>query len=33
MPIINLSNPFNILVALILYILILFLAKEAMLHV
>ena len=28
MPIINLSNPFNILVALILYILILFLAKE-----
>lgn len=28
MPIIDLSNPFNILVALILYILILFLAKE-----
>lgn len=28
MPIINLSNPFNILVALILYILIVFLAKE-----
>lgn len=28
MPIIDLSNPFNVLVALILYILILFLAKE-----
>ena len=28
MPIIDLSNPFNILVALVLYILVLFLAKE-----
>lgn len=28
MPIINLSNPFNILVALILYILVLYLARE-----
>lgn len=28
MPIINLANPFNILVALILFILVLFLAKE-----
>jgi len=28
MPIIDLSNPFNVLIALILYILILFLAKE-----
>ena len=28
MPIINLSNPFNILIALVLFVLVLFLAKE-----